>query len=315
MSLANKKGYILFDGKLVDWADATVHVLSHGLHYGTSIFEGVRCYKTDDGSAIFRLAEHTNRLFQSAHILCMTIPFSPQDISAAQCQAITANKLDAGYIRPIAFYGANSLGISAKDNPVHVAVAAWSWGAYLGEESLKNGIRIKTSSFSRLHVNSNMCRAKVGGHYVNSVLANDEVTRHGYDEALLLDINGLVAEGAGENLFMVRRGVIYTPMLTSALGGITRDSIFTLAADLDMEVRETQITRDDLYCADEAFFTGTAVEVTPICEVDDRTIGDGKPGKITAALQQSFFDTVQGRGARSAEWLTPVSALSEAAVN
>lgn len=308
MSLANKKGHIWFDGKMVNWEDATVHVLSHALHYGTSIFEGVRCYKTGDGPALFRLAEHTRRLFHSAHIIGMQIPFSPGEISAAQCQAILANNLDAGYVRPLAFYGANSLGISAKDNPVHVAVAAWEWGAYLGEESLTKGIRVKTSSFSRLHVNANMCRAKVGGHYVNSVLANDEVTRNGYDEALLLDINGLVAEGAGENIFMVRGGVIYTPILTSALGGITRDAIFTLAADLGLEVRETQITRDDLYCADEAFFAGTAVEITPIREIDDRRIGDGRRGQLTTALQRSFFDTVKGRGKRSPEWLTPAAA-------
>ena len=285
-----------------------MHVLSHGLHYGTSIFEGVRCYQTDSGPAIFRLNDHTKRLFESAHILGMAIPFSPAEISAAQCEAVSANNLQSGYIRPLAFYGAHALGIAANINPVHVVVAAWSWGTYLGEEALEAGISVKTSSFTRHHVNTVMCRGKIGGHYVNSVMAHAEVVKHGYQEALLLDVNGFVAEGAGENLFVVRRGVLYTPSLTSVLEGITRDSIFSLAADAGIEVCESQITRDMLYCADEAFFTGTAAEVTPINSVDDRRIGDGKRGPITTVLQKAFFDTVQGRGMRSDAWLTPVAA-------
>lgn len=306
MSLAEKEGYLWFDGRMIPWQEATIHVLSHGLHYGTSVFEGVRCYQTDSGSAIFRLREHTERLFQSAHIIGMKIPFSPEDISAAQRQAVSKNGLSCAYIRPLAFYGAHSLGIAATRNPVHVVVAAWEWGTYLGEDGLTKGIRVKTSSFTRLHINASMCRAKVGGHYVNSVLAHSEAAADGYDEALLLDAQGLVAEGAGENLFIVRRGKIYTPTLTSALEGITRDTLITLAHDIGHEVVETSITRDALYCADEAFFTGTAAEVTPIREVDNRQIGDGVRGPVTAALQQAFFDAVRGKGKRSEEWLTPL---------
>ena len=308
MSLANKSGKIWFDGKLVAWADANVHVLSHALHYGTSIFEGIRCYETADGPAIFRLPEHVDRMFMSARILGMDVPFSPQELRAAVCETVRANKLKSAYIRPLLFYGANSLGISAANNPVHCAIAAWDWGAYLGEAGLKNGIRVKTSSFARHHVNAVMCRGKIGGHYVNSVMSNAEVTRHGYDEALLLDVNGFVAEGAGENLFMARRGVLHTPELTSVLEGITRDTALALAADLGIPTKESRITRDALYCADEAFFTGTAAEVTPIRSLDDRDIGDGKRGKITAAIQGAFFDAALGRGKRSGEWLTPVAA-------
>ena len=311
MSLAEKPGHkIWFDGALVPWEEATVHVLAHGLHYGTSIFEGLRCYPTDKGGAIFRLREHTERLLHSAHIIGMRIPYSMEALEQAHLQVVAANNLASCYIRPLAFYGAHTLGIAAATNPVHVAIAAWEWGTYLGEEGLAKGIRVKTSSFTRLHVNANMCRAKVGGHYVNSVLAHQEAAHDGYEEALLLDAGGLVAEGAGENLFMVRRGKIYTPMLTSALEGITRDTAITLANDLGVEVIERSITRDTLYCADEAFFTGTAAEVTPIREVDNRQIGDGARGPVTTALQQAFFELVQGRGKRSADWLVPVPAAS-----
>lgn len=308
MSLSKKDGYIWRDGELTRWADATTHVLSHGLHYGTSIFEGVRCYQTDNGAAIFRLQDHTNRFFDSAHIIGMKIPFSRDDINAAQCEAVRANNLNAAYIRPLAFYGADSLGLGAADNRVHVVVAAWTWGAYLGEDGLKNGIRVKTSSFARMHVNSNMCLAKVGGHYINSVMAHAEVARNGYDEALMLDTTGMVAEGPGENLFLVRRGKLYTPPLASVLDGITRNTVFTLANDLGYDVVERGITRDALYCADEAFFTGTAAEVTPIREVDDRQIGDGGRGPVTTAVQQAFFDAAHGKHRRSAEWLTFVGA-------
>ena len=307
MSLSDRDGLIWYDGAMVPWREATVHVLAHTLHYGTGVFEGVRCYATDNGPAIFRLQDHSRRLLQSAHIIQMPIPFTERDLSAAQCQAIAANNLQSGYIRPLAFYGANTLGLAARDNPVHVIVAAWQWGTYLGEEALQNGIRVKVSSFSRMHINANMCLAKVSGHYINSVMANAEVTRHGYDEALLLNTQGLLAEGAGENLFVIKDGAVITPPLTSVLAGITRDALITLAADLGIAVIERELTRDALYCADEAFFTGTAAEVTPIAEVDDRPIGNGKRGEVTAALQKSFFDTVQGRGKRSPEWLTAVS--------
>lgn len=305
-SLSNKKGVIWFDGALVPWADAKVHVLSHGLHYGTSIFEGVRCYAAAQGPAVFRLQAHTERFLQSAHILGMRVPFDACALASAQLEVVAKNELSSGYIRPVAFYGANSLGIAATSNPVHVAIAAWDWGTYLGEEGLNKGIRVKVSSFTRLHVNASMCRAKVGGHYVNSVLAHDEAARDGYDEALLLDANGLVAEGAGENLFVVRRGRLWTPELTSVLEGITRDSVMTLAEDLGLVVEERSITRDALYCADEAFFTGTAAEVTPIREVDNRPIGNGRRGPVTEAIQKAFFEAVGGRGARSDDWLSYV---------
>lgn len=307
MALADKDGFIWVDGQLVPWREATVHVLAHGLHYGTSVFEGVRCYDTASGPAVFRLPEHSRRLVQSAHIIGMKIPYSEAELSAAQCLAISKNNLRSGYIRALCFYGAHSLGIAATQNPVHTIVAAWEWGTYLGEAALENGIRVKVSSFARPHVNSNMCLGKVGGHYINSVLAHAEAAQDGYDEALLLNVHGLIAEGAGENLFVVKDGKIYTPLLTSVLAGITRDSIFTLAADLGYEVIERDMTRDALYCADEAFFTGTAAEVTPIREVDNRQIGDGKRGEVTTAIQKAFFETVRGQGARSAQWLTPVN--------
>lgn len=307
MSLSKKEGDIWFDGKMVPWQNATVHVLSHALHYGTSIFEGLRCYEAEKGTAIFRLREHTDRLFNSAHILGMRLPFDRPTLEQAQCDAVHVNHLKSGYIRVLAFYGADSLGIGACNNPVHIIVAAWEWGTYLGEDALTQGARVKTSSFTRMHVNSNMCRAKIGGHYVNSVMAHDEVAADGYDEALLLDPQGLVAEGSGENLFIVKNGKIYTPELTSALEGITRNTLMTLAHDAGYEVIERSITRDMVYGADEAFFTGTAAEVTPIRELDRRPIGNGRRGPITETLQQSFFDHVAGKGKHSAEWLTLVT--------
>lgn len=306
MSISDRDGKIWFDGKMTDWRAATTHVLSHSLHYGMSVFEGVRCYAANGGTAIFRLRDHTRRLFQSAHIIGMTIPFSPEEIDEAQIAVVRENGGDSCYIRPLVFYGAHSLGLAATDNPVRVAIAAWPWGTYLGDDGIKNGIRVKTSSFSRHHVNAVMCRAKAGGHYINSIMAHAEAVRDGYDEALLLDVNGFVAEGAGENLFIVCDGKIYTPELTSVLAGITRDSVIRLAAAAGYEVRETRITRDAVYCADEAFFTGTAAEVTPIRELDGRQIGGGGRGELTEMLQQAFFDCVAGRRADFASWLTPV---------
>ena len=298
---------IWMDGGLIPWRDAKVHALAHGLHYGTGVFEGVRAYETPAGPAIFRLHEHSERLVNSAKIIGMTLPANRAQISEAQRAVVRENQLGACYIRPFAFYGANRLGISASDNPVHLVVAAWPWGAYLGADAVRSGIRVKTSSFARHHVNVSMCRAKASGHYLNSVLAQAEVARNGYDEALLLDVDGLVAEGSGENIFIVRRGRIFTPDLTSALEGITRETVITLARDAGCEVREKRITRDEVYCADEAFFTGTAAEVTPIREVDDRPIGNGARGPVTKLLQDAFFECVGGKGPRSAEWLTPVA--------
>ena len=305
-AMAAKKGRIWLDGRLVNWRDAKVHVLSHGLHYGTGVFEGVRCYDSKQGPAIFRLHEHTNRFLQSAHILAMRIPFSADALMAAQCEVVRANKLKSCYIRPFAFYGANSLGLGAANNPVRVCIAAWKWGTYLGEKGLREGIRVKTSSFCRHHVNAVMCLAKVSGHYVNSVMAHNEAVRDGYDEALLLAEDGLVAEGAGENLFIVKRGKLYTPDMTSQLEGITRDTIITIADNAGIQVIERRMTRDAIYTADEAFFTGTAAEVTPIRELDGRKIGSGKPGKITKQLQKAFFDIVSGRSVDSASFMTRV---------
>lgn len=307
MSISDRAGSIWFDGKMTPWRDAQVHVLSHSLHYGMSVFEGVRCYATASGPAIFRLADHTRRFFESAHILGMKIPFSPDEINAAQLAAVSDNKHDACYIRPLAFYGAESLGLAAVGNPVHVIVAAWPWGAYLGDDGLQKGIRVKTSSFARHHVNVSMCRAKTGGYYVNSIMAHAEAAAAGYDEALLLDVDGFVAEGAGENLFIVSRGRIYTPELASVLAGITRESAIQLAQDMGYTVEEKRITRDAVYCADEAFFTGTAAEITPIRELDGRTIGGGGRGPITEELQAAFFDCVKGCRAGYEAWLTPVN--------
>lgn len=308
MSMADRDGFIWHDGKLVPWRDATTHVLTHSLHYGLAVFEGVRAYKTDIGTAIFRLKEHTERLFNSAHIYLMKIPYTPEQLMEAQKEIVRANKLESCYIRPIAFYGSEKMGVSPKGASVHVAIAAWPWGAYLGPEALEKGIRVKTSSYARHHVNVSMCRAKYSGTYANSILANLEATEHGYDEGLLLDVDGFVAEGSGENLFMVKNGKLYEPELTSALIGITRDSIITLAREMGYEVSSKRITRDDLYIADEAFFTGTAAEVTPIREVDGRMIGQGKRGPITEKLQKRFFDVINAKTADHREWLSPVKA-------
>ena len=306
MSMSDRDGYIWYDGKLVPWRDATTHVLTHTLHYGMGVFEGLRAYQAAKGTAIFRLQEHTDRLFNSAHIFQMKMPYDKSTLMAAQLEVVRANKLESCYIRPIAFYGSEGMGISAKTLSTHVAIAAWPWGAYLGDEGLKKGIRVKTSSFTRHHVNVNMCRAKSVTTYTNSILAHQEVDNDNYDEALLLDVDGYVAEGAGENIFIVKKGKLYTPDLTACLEGITRDSIFTLANEAGIEIIEKRITRDEVYCADEAFFTGTAAEVTPIRELDGRTIGDGSRGPVTAKLQQAFFDCVAGKHPKHTDWLSYV---------
>jgi branched-chain amino acid aminotransferase len=306
MSMADRDGLIWYDGKMVPWRSATTHVLTHSLHYGLAVFEGVRAYKTVNGTAIFRLKEHTDRLFNSAHIYLMKIPYDKKTLIEAQKEVVRANELEACYVRPIAFYGSEKMGVSPKGAAVHVAIAAWPWGAYLGAEGLTKGIRVKTSSYARHHVNVSMCRAKYSGTYANSILANLEATDHGYDEGLLLDVDGFVAEGSGENLFVIKNDRIFEPELTSALIGITRETVITLASEIGYAVTPRRITRDDLYIADEAFFTGTAAEVTPIREVDGREIGEGKPGPITTRLQQMFFDCVNGRSEAHRDWLTLV---------
>ncbi len=305
-SMADRDGVIWYDGKMVNWRDATTHVLTHTLHYGMGVFEGVRAYKTDEGTAIFRLKEHTDRLFRSAHILQMKMPFSKEVLMEAQKAAVRENNLESAYMRPMCFYGAEAMGISAKTLSTHVIVAAWKWGAYMGQEALDNGIRVKTSSFSRHHVNITMCKAKANGNYMNSILAHQEAALDGYDEALLLDVDGFVAEGSGENVFIIRNGKLYTPDLTSALEGITRDTILQLAAEIGLTVIEKRITRDEVYSADEAFFTGTAAEVTPIRELDRRNIGEGTAGPITKQLQKMYFDAVTGKSSQHADWLTLV---------
>ncbi len=306
MSMADRDGLIWYDGKMVPWRDATTHVLTHSLHYGLAVFEGLRAYKTVNGTAIFRLKEHTERLFNSAHIYMMKIPYDRETLIQAQKDVVRANNLESCYVRPIAFYGSEKMGVSPKGAQVHVAIAAWPWGAYLGAEGLEKGIRVKTSSFARHHVNVSMCRAKYSGTYANSILANMEATEHGYDEGLLLDVDGFVAEGAGENLFMIKGDRIVEPELNSALIGITRDSVIQLAADLGYKVEAKRITRDDLYIADEVFFTGTAAEVTPVREVDGRTVGAGKRGPLTEKLQSMFFDVVNGRSEKYRHWLHQV---------
>jgi branched-chain amino acid aminotransferase len=306
MSMADRDGFIWQDGKLVDWRDARIHVLTHSLHYGMAVFEGVRAYKSDAGTAIFRLPEHTKRLFNSAKIFQMQLPYDFETLVEAQKEVVRRNRLESCYLRPIAWIGSEKLGVSAKGNTVHVAIAAWPWGAYLGEEGITRGIRVKTSSFTRHHVNSSLVRAKASGYYINSILANTEATNDGYDEALLLDTEGYVSEGSGENVFIVNRGRVYTPDLASCLDGITRDAVFTIARDAGIEVIEKRITRDEVYCADEAFFTGTAAEITPIRELDNRPIGAGHRGPVTEKLQQIFFDAVAGRNPRYREWLHPV---------
>jgi branched-chain amino acid aminotransferase len=304
MSMADRDGFIWQDGKLIPWREATTHVLTHSLHYGMSVFEGVRAYKTDAGTAIFRLEEHTDRLFNSAHIFQMAMPFDKATVNEAHKEVLRANKLESGYLRPIAFYGSEKMGVSPKGAKVHIAIAAWPWGAYLGEEGMERGIRVKVSSYTRHHVNISMVRAKASGHYINSILANNEVTNEGYDEAMLLDPEGYVAEGAGENLFIVKKGKLYTPDLTSCLEGITRATVLQIAAELGLSVQEKRITRDEVYCCDEAFFTGTAAEVTPIRELDGRQIGIGRRGPITTQIQAKYFDVVYGRSDAHRGWLS-----------
>ena len=306
MSMADRDGVIWMDGELRPWREATTHVLTHTLHYGMGVFEGVRAYDAEQGTAIFRLREHTDRLFRSAHILGMPMPWDKDTLNEAQRTVVRENGLQSAYIRPMCFYGSEGMGLRADNLKVHCIVAAWEWGAYLGKEALEQGIRIHTSSFTRHHVNITMCKAKANGNYMNSMLALSEAMRCGYDEAMLLDAEGYVAEGSGENIFIVRDGVLYTPDLTSALEGITRDTIMTLAAEEGLTVREKRITRDEVYIADEAFFTGTAAEVTPIREVDDRAIGSGSRGPVTERLQSLYFDQVYGRREDHPDWLTLV---------
>jgi branched-chain amino acid aminotransferase len=306
LSMADRDGWIWHDGKLVPWRSATTHVLTHSLHYGLAVFEGVRAYKTSTGTGIFRLKEHTDRLFNSAHIYLMKIPYTREKLMQAQIDTVAANGHDACYIRPIAFYGSEKMGVSPVGAKVHVSIAAWPWGAYLGADALAKGIRVKTASVARHHVNVTLSRAKMSGTYPNSVLATLEASQHGYDEGLLLDVNGLVAEGAGENIFIVRDGKIYEPQLTSALTGITRATVIELADGLGYKVSSLPMTRDDIYIADEAFFTGTAAEVTPIRELDGRQIGAGRAGPVTKALQKAFFDVVSGKDKKHRHWLTPV---------
>jgi len=306
MSMADRDGVIWMDGELVPWREAKVHVLTHSLHYGMGVFEGVRAYKTDKGAAIFRLQEHTRRLFGSAHIMMMPVSWDQETINAAQITAVRENQLESAYIRPLFFYGSEGMGLRADNLKVHAVVAAWEWGSYLGAENMEKGIRIKTSSYTRHHVNITMCKAKATGNYINSMLALNEALTSGYDEAMLLDDHGFVAEGSGENIFIVRDGVLYTPDTSSALEGITRDTLMELAADEGLTVREKRISRDEVYLADEAFFTGTAAEVTPIREVDDRAIGAGKRGPVTERLQALYFDVVHGRVDKYSDWLTVV---------
>jgi len=309
MSMSERDGTIWMDGRLVDWRDAKIHVLTHTLHYGCGAFEGVRAYNTADGTAIFRLREHTERLFNSAKILRMKIPFTLEQVMEAQCEVVRANRLESCYIRPLTWIGSEKLGVSPKGNSIHLMVAAWAWGAYLGEEGLRRGIRVKTSSYTRHHVNITMTQAKAVSNYTNSILANMEATDDGYDEALLLDASGFVSEGAGENLFVVKSGTVYTPDLSAgALNGITRNTVFAICADLGLRIVEKRITRDEVYIADEAFFTGTAAEVTPIRELDRIEIGSGARGPITEKIQSAFFDIVNGRNRKYAEWLSPVAA-------
>jgi branched-chain amino acid aminotransferase len=307
MSMADRDGKIWMDGQLVDWRDAKIHVLTHTLHYGCGAFEGVRAYETPAGTAIFRLREHTERLFNSAKILRMKIPFGVEQVMDAQREVVRVNQLKSCYLRPLTWIGSEKLGVSPKGCTIHLMVAAWPWGAYLGEEGMARGIRVKTSSYTRHHVNITMTQAKAVSNYTNSILANMEALDDGYDEALLLDASGFVSEGAGENLFVIRKGVVYTPDLSAgALNGITRDTIFAICQDLGLKLVEKRITRDEVYICDEAFFTGTAAEVTPIRELDRVTIGAGARGPITTKIQAAFFDIVGGRNPTYAEWLTQV---------
>ncbi len=306
MSYADRDGVIWMDGRMVPWREAKVHVLTHTLHYGVGAFEGIRAYKTPRGTALFRLDDHIQRLYNTAHILEMDIPYEFAVIRQACIDAIRENGLETGYVRPLVYYGSEGMGLHADNLSVHVSIAAWVWGVYLGADALERGIRIKTSSYTRHLVNSIMCRAKACGNYINSIMALQEAARDGYDEALLLDNEGMVAEGSGENIFIVRKGIIYTPDITSALEGITRETVMSLAAEEGFQVVEKRITRDDVYIANEAFFTGTAAEVTPIRELDNRQIGQGSIGPITRQLQQAYLDLVEGRRQGPSEWLTIV---------
>jgi branched-chain amino acid aminotransferase len=304
--MISKTDKIWMDGKFVKWDDANVHILTHTMQYGLGVFEGIRCYETKKGSAIFRLDEHIGRLFDSAHIFKMDVPYSKEEVKNATIETIKVNKIKECYIRPLVYIGYGSMGLYPKENQIKVSIAVWPWGSYLGEDGLRKGIRIKTSSFIKSHVNANMMRAKVCGYYVNSQLAKKEAVSCGYDEALLLDTEGYVSEGSGENIFIVREGLLKTTPLTSILEGITRNSIIEIAQDEGMKVLEERFTRDELYISDEAFFTGTAAEVTPIRQADDRNIGNGKPGKITKKLQSIFFDIVKGKNKKYESWLTRV---------
>ncbi|RJP55675.1 MAG: branched-chain amino acid transaminase [Deltaproteobacteria bacterium] len=303
--MVEKLEKIWMDGRFVDWDDANIHILTHTLHYGLGAFEGIRCYLCDDGSsAIFKLKEHVDRFFNSAHIGQIDIPFSKEEITNAIIETVKINGLKESYIRPIVFIGDGAMGIHPQNNPIRVAVAVWQWGAYLGDDGLKNGIRVKTSSFTRHHVNIMMTKAKICGNYVNSVLAKREVVQDGYDEAVILDTEGYVCEATGENIFITQKGDLKTPPLTSVLPGITRDSVISIALDRGIRVIEERLTRDELYVADEAFFTGTAAEITPIRQVDNRSIGNGKPGEITQTLQNIFFDIIRGKQEKYKKWLT-----------
>jgi branched-chain amino acid aminotransferase len=305
-SFADRDGFIWYDGELKPWRECTTHVLTYSLHYGVGCFEGVRAYKTPKGTAIFRLQDHTKRLFNSAKILGMKMPFSQEQINEAQLAVLRANKLDSAYLRPMVFYGAEGMGLRADNLKTHIMVAAWTWGSYLGAENMERGIRVKTSSYSRHHVNSAMCRAKANGQYINSMMALNEVLRDGYDEAIMLDTHGFIAEGSAENIFLVLNGELHTPDLTACLDGVTRRTVVQLAKDAGIKIVERRITRDEMYIADEAFFTGTAAEVTPIREVDNRAIGQGKRGPITEMLQKNYLALVKGEGDKYAEWLSHV---------
>ncbi|MCY1281951.1 Branched-chain-amino-acid aminotransferase [compost metagenome] len=306
MSMADRDGVIWYDGELVPWREATTHVLTHTLHYGMGVFEGVRAYNTPDGTAIFRLQAHTDRLFDSAHIMNMQIPFTKDEINEATRAAVRENNLESAYIRPMVFYGSEGMGLRATGLKVHVIVAAWNWGAYMGEEALQQGIKVRTSSFTRHHVNISMTRAKSNGAYINSMLALQEAISGGADEAMMLDPEGYVAEGSGENIFIVKDGVVYTPEVTACLNGITRNTVLRLAEEHGIKLVEKRITRDEVYIADEAFFTGTAAEVTPIREVDGRKIGIGRRGPVTEKLQKAYFDLVTGKTSAHPEWRTLV---------
>jgi len=300
-----KSDKIWLDGNLLDWDKANIHVLTHTLHYGLGVFEGIRCYETKDkGAAIFRLDEHVRRLFESAHIFMIDIPYSFEALRQAVIDTVAVNSLKECYIRPLVFLGDGAMGLLSKDNPVRVAIAAWPWGAYLGEEGLTKGIKVKVSSYIRGHVNSNMCRAKVCGYYVNSQLAKREAVQNGFDEALLLDTEGYVSEGSGENIFVYKKGILKTTPLTSILDGITRDSVIQIAKAQGVTVKEERFTRDEVYIADEAFFTGTAAEITPIRQLDGRTIGTGSPGPVTKQIQSTFFNAVRGNEPDYTHWLT-----------